>query len=341
MFDMKIVKTITLLLISVVAIGQKTEILSAKQIVDSSVVFCGGEQGIDEIKSSSMNYLLIQPDKSTAIITEKRKTGQKYVQSVLSMQHTPQTTFFDGNILSRVDATSVTKVKTLESMEEVKLRTFNQIQYAYKVLDYELTRLADKKFNNFDCYVISAKAANGYSTINFFDKTNYRLLMVAYPNGNKSLMIEYIYKDGVLFNSVIINTFTESKEKQVLKLQHVHLNVKISDLWFKCPYSDKVYIPPHITTGEFESTNGVKSVFVRTEKAQDYIDEKGNITSKRLLKWNSEDSYGLIDDKAIKNKDTSPESQILVRIISWDDDEYVCHWISDKYTDTQDYKIKE
>ncbi len=71
---MKVFKTITLLLISVVAFGQKTDSLSAEQILDSSIAFCGGIQKIDKIESSSINYLLIQPDKSTAIITEKRKT---------------------------------------------------------------------------------------------------------------------------------------------------------------------------------------------------------------------------------------------------------------------------
>jgi hypothetical protein len=154
-------------------------------------------------------------------------------------------------------------------------------------------------------------------------------------------MIEYMFKDSVLFNSHIVNTFASSDEKQVLKLQHVHLNVNISDLWFNCPYSDKVYTPPHIKTGEFVSRNGEKTVFTRTEKSQDYEDDQGKFIMRRFLKWSNEDTYGLIDEKAINNNDTSPESQILVRIISWDDNEYVCHWIAGKYTDTQDYKIKE
>ena len=338
---MKVFKTIILLLISAVAFGQQTDSLSAEQIVDSSIAFCGGFQKIDKIESSSMNYLLIQPDKSTAIIAEKRKTGHKYVQSVLSMNHIPQTTFFNGDMLSRVDGSSVTKVKDLESIEEVKLKTFNQVQYGYVALDYELTRLPDKKFNNFDCYVVNAKAANGYTTMNFFDKTNFRLLMVVYPNGNKSLMIEYIFKDSVLFNSHIVNTFAGSVEKQILRLQHVDLNIDISNLWFNCPYEDKVYTPAHIKIGEFESTNGDKTVFTRTEESQDYKDDQDKPIMRRFLKWTNEDSYGLIDERAIKNNNTSPESNILVRIISWDANEYVCHWIAGKYTDTQDYKIKE
>ena len=62
---------------------------------------------------------------------------------------------------------------------------------------------------------------------------------------------------------------------------------------------------------------------------------------KRILQWTNDDTYGLIDEEAIINKDKSPESEILVRIISWDNNSYVCQWMAGKYTDTQDYKIKK
>ena len=137
-------------------------------------------------------------------------------------------------------------------------------------------------------------------------------------------------------NSHIVNTFADSEEKQVLRLQQVHLNIEISHLWFNCPYKDKVYTPPHIKTGVFESTNGDKTTFIRTEKSQDYKDDQGKLIMRRFLKWINDDTYGLINEKAINN--ISPESQILVRIISWDDNKYVCHWIAGKYTDSQDYK---
>ncbi|MEB2774484.1 hypothetical protein SYJ56_04155 [Algoriphagus sp. D3-2-R+10] len=338
---MKILNTLILLLLSVIALGQSTDELTAEQILDSSIVFCGGEKRIAEIESSSVNYLLVQPDKSTAVVTEKRKSGQKYVQSILSMTHVPQTTFFDGKKLSKVNGSSVIQVDNIKSIEEIKLRTYNQVQYGYKMLNYKLTRLSDKKFQHFDCFVIDAEADNGYITTNFFDKTDFRLLMVIYPNGNKSLMIDYFFKDSVLFNSHIVNTFANSDDKQILKLQHVHLNTNISELWFNCPYQDSAYTPPHIKTGKFESTNGEKTLFTRTEKSQDYYDDHGKIILRRFLKWANNNTYGLINENAIKENDTSPESEILVRIISWDDDEYVCHWISGKYTDTQDYKIKK
>jgi hypothetical protein len=321
--------------------AQKQDKLTASQIVDSSLVFCGGELRISKINSVQINYLLIQPDQSTAIINDKLKTGEKYVQCVLSKTHFPQTTFFNGEKISRVDGNSVIHVTDIQSKEGVKLKTYSQIQYGYKKLNYQLSRLPDQKFKNFDCFVINAKANNGYTTMNFFDKTNYRLLMVVYPNGNKSAMIEYVFKNGVLFNSHIVNTFANSKDLQILELRTIDLNANISNTWFNCPYSDKVYIPEYIKTGQFVSTNGEATTFNRTKISMDYTDNKGNIVLRRFLAWGivSPDTFGLIDEQAFKNNDKSSSSQILVRVVSWDEHGYVCQWITDKYTDTQDYKL--
>jgi hypothetical protein len=336
---MKLLHTFFFLLLSVIGLSQNSSGLTAEQILDSSIAFSGGEKRIASIESSTINYLLVQPDQSTAIITEKRRTGQKYVQSILSKTHVPQTTFYDGKKLSRVDGESVIQIAEIAQIEEIKLKTYNLVQYGYKRLHYELTRLPDKKFQNFDCYVVDAKASNGYTTMNFFDKRNYRLLMVVYPNGDKSLMIDFILKDSVLFNSHIINTFANSDELQDLSLQHIDTKGAISDLWFNCPYKDKVYVPKELITGRFGSTNGEKTIFTRTNESQDYEDENGKVLHRRFLKWASGDTYGLIDEKAIRDNIKTPESEILVRIISWSSNEYVCHWIAGKYTDTQDYKL--
>jgi hypothetical protein len=321
--------------------AQNKKELTASQIMDSSLVFCGGEFKIAKIKSSKINYLLIQPDQTTAIINEQLKTGEKYVQCVLSKTHSPQTTFFNGERISRVNGDSVIHVANIQSKEEIRLKTYNQIQYGYKQLNYNLSRLPDQKFKNFDCFVINARAISGYSTINYFDKTNFRLLMVAYPNGNKSAMIEYIFKDSVLFNSHIVNTSPDTEELQILKLQTIDLNISISETWFNCPYTDKVDIPQYIKIGKFVSTTGNKTTFRRTDISMDYIGEKGNIDLRRFLAWNiiSSDTFGLIDEVAFKNNDKSSAPQILVRVVSWDENGYVCQWITDKYTDTQDYKL--
>lgn len=321
--------------------AQNQEKLTASQIVDSSLVFCGGEARISKINSVQTTYFLIQPDESTAIINNKLKTGEKFVQCILSKTNSPQTTFFDGEKISRVDGNSVVHVTDIQSKEEVKLRTYSLIQYGYKKLNYELSRLPDHKFENADCFVVTARAPNGYTTKNFFDKKNYRLIMVMYPNGNRSIMMDYIFKDGVLFNSKVGNGFANSDGIQVLKLLGINLNVDISNLWFNCPYSDKVDIPEYIRTGRFVSTNGPATTFNRNQISMDYTDNEGKIELRRFLWWNfvSADTFYLKDEQEVKNNDKSSSSEILVRIVSWDEHGYVCQWITDNNTDTQDYKL--
>jgi hypothetical protein len=329
---------ILIFLLPILTFGQRKEQLTASQIVDSSLVFCGGETRISKIETSTINYLLIQPDTTTAIINEQCKTGEKYIQCILSKMHYPQTTFYDGQTITRINGNSITKLTDTQSVDEIKLKTYNQIQYGYKKLGYQLTRLPDQKFKNFDCFVVSAKRGNGYTTVNFFDKTNFRLLMVTYPNGDKSLMIDYTFKDSILYNSSILNSSPNSADVQILKLISVDLNPTISDTWFNCPYKEAVYIPEYIKTGKFISTNGVDTRFTRTATFMDYTDEKGDVTLKRYLTWGaiSPDSFTLTDEPA---GDSSSSSQILVRIISWDNKGYVCQWITDKHTGTQDYKL--
>jgi hypothetical protein len=94
-------------------------------------------------------------------------------------------------------------------------------------------------------------------------------------------------------------------------------------------------------TGKFESTNGTTTVFTRTDRMQEYFDEKGVVDLRRFLLWRTADTYGLVDEKAVMENNNTPGSTILVRIISWDEDEYVCQWVAGKYTDTQDYKKKK
>ena len=329
--------TLLLLFFSQVVIGQTMREISSKQIIDSSLIFCGGEKHLAKITSCNITYQFSAPDQSIAIINQQIKTGNKFVQSILSRAHPTHTTFFNGEKVSRVKGDSVFHSADPLLLEELKLKTFNQIQYGYKVLGYELTRLPDQKFKNFDCFVVDAKSPKGFKTTNFFDKTNFRLLMVVYPNGNKSLMINYVFKDSVLINSLIITTFVDSEEMQSQQLVKAELNAAISDTWFNCPYTDKVFLPDYIITGKFESITGAATIFERTKKSQDYLDEQGKVSLQRPLKWRSSDTFGLKNEMAKETED--PSKEILVRIISWDKQGYVCQWQAGIYTDTQEYKI--
>lgn len=330
---------ISALLLPILSFAQNQQQLTANQIVDASIAFCGGETRLSKISTGRINYQLILPDQPTAIINEQIRTGKKYTQCILSTSHIPQTTFFNGEKVSRVSGDSITHITDVQAREEIKLKTYTQIQYGYKQLKYQLTRLPDQKFKNFDCFVVNAKADNGYTTMNFFDKTNFRLLMIAYPSGNKSLLIDYVFKDSVLFNSQILNTYANSAETQTLKLRNLDINPAISDVWFTCPYADKIELPQYIKTGKFTSSNGADTRFTRTDKFMDYTDAAGKTILRRLLFWLTADGFALIDEKAAQDNNKAMQPSILVRVISWDENGYVCQWITDTQTDTQDYKL--
>ncbi|MDJ1466766.1 hypothetical protein QNI19_36270 [Cytophagaceae bacterium DM2B3-1] len=331
--------TVILVFISALTYAQKANELTAQQIIDRSIQFCGGEKRIAALKTSNMTYILLQPDSSTAIINEKRTCGSKYVQSILSHTNQPQTTFYDGKEIAQVNGEKVIHVAMSNTVEEMKLKTYHHLPVGYKMLQYKLNRLPDKKFDSFDCYVVQATNSNGYTTINFFDKTNFRLLMVAYPNGNKSLFIDYVFKDEILFNSYIINTIEATAEKQIFQLRNLKLNIPIADQWFHCPYASSVEIPPFIKTGTFVSVDGDKTNFTRTNTVMEYTDEQGKVIKRRYLQWVTKDVFGLIDEEALKANTATPESLIRVRVVSWDETGYVCQWIMGEYTDTQSYII--
>src|SRR3569623_625001 len=102
--------------------AQKKHKLTADQIIDASITFCGGEARISKIKTVQTIYLLIQPDQSTATIDDKLKTGEKYVQSILSKNNSPQTTFFNGEKISRVDGNSVIHITDIPSKKKQNLK---------------------------------------------------------------------------------------------------------------------------------------------------------------------------------------------------------------------------
>lgn len=333
----KTINTILILLQAALLYSQSQDALTAVQILTSSIEFCGGEKRLSGIKTTELTYLYVGSDNTIATIAEKRETGKKYTQSILSKELVPQTTIFNGKVMTKIEGSAVMRYEEIEKIEEIKLRTYNNIQYGYKELKYNLIRLPDEKFKNFDCYVIQVTAKNGYSTTNFFDKTNYRLLMIVYPNDDKSLMIEYNFKDSVLFNSLILNNGAGGKVEKI-RLLDTKINTAISESWFVNPYKDSVAVPGYIRTGKFQPVND-DSVLERTDSTQTETYNQGKDKIKLSLRWIYTDTYGMISGEPLGKNDRSPEKEILVRIVSWNKSGYVCHYFTGQGCGTQEYRI--
>lgn len=322
-------KIVILLFYVQIGFSQSVSELTAEEIINSSIEQIGGVQKLQSVKTSEFAYAFINSVQEIASIIEKRNIGKYFTQSILSKKHTARTTFFDGQQVVIINGDSIDNYNLEKIKEEVELKTYDHIQYGYKKLGFSLKRLPDENFNNFDCYVVRAESKNGYSTINFFDKSNAKLIMIVYPSGDKSLVIEQIEKNGIHYNSHIINT-KENGEISHLKLLDVKINNPIADVWFKSPYNNVVKIPNDIKIGEFSPTDS-NSILTRNEFEQ--IEKYGgNKKVTTILKWKSNDTFELKTKNNI-----NAEQIILVRVVSWNEDEYVCHYITDKAVGTQEY----
>ena len=98
--------------------------LTAEQILDSSIVFCG--EFIPK-KASELTYVALLSDNSTATIDEKRIEGEKFTQCILSMTHVPQTTFYNGKNFTRINGDTLIKIEKIKTIDEIKLRTFTNL----------------------------------------------------------------------------------------------------------------------------------------------------------------------------------------------------------------------
>jgi hypothetical protein len=324
---------IIILFLVQIGFAQSSSDLTAEQIVNLSINQIGGIQKLKTINTSELAYAYINENDEIASIVEKRNIGKNFTQSILSENHFAQTTFFDGKSVVKVDGENISKFNLEKIKDEVRLKTYNHLQFGYKQLNFSLVRLKDENFKNFDCYVVNAKSKNGYSTINFFDKVDFKLVMVVYPSGDKSLLIEQIEKDGIMYNSHILNT---NKEQEIsnLKLLDVKLNQPISEVWFHSPYSNDLKIQQDIKIGTFKPANS-NSILTRNESEQTETYGQNKVIKSNLT-WKSNDTF------ILKPKDSQiNQANILVRIVSWNENEYVCHYKTEKAVGTQEYTRAE
>ena len=135
--------------------------LTASQVLDSSLAFCGGEK-LDALQASELSYTFFQKEGQPVSVVDVRKPGAAYTQSVLAKEYGPQTTFFNGKQVTVANDKGVTHFGAPERVIPMQLRLYHLPQQAYKKLAWKLERLADEQFEHINCYVVRATAPNGY-----------------------------------------------------------------------------------------------------------------------------------------------------------------------------------
>ena len=310
--------------------------LTADDILNKSIEFCGGIGNLSKIKSSNLVYSVSAGDSTNISVVIKREISYKYMRSTLSESHVATSMHYNGSTVTVIEAEEKEIVTDINAIDEIKLQTFNQPQYGYKKLSYSMERLDDQKFDHFDCYVLRATAKNGYSTINYFDKKDFRLIMIIYPKGNKSLLTGYVFKDSVLFNTTIIS-IEENSEKWTWVLKKLENNIILNPLWFSVDNSESTSLPDNIKRGSFISSDG--TLVNRTDLMQTEKNEKLDFL--HFISWYNNYVYVMVDSKSIDKKEPlKPGDNILVKIVSYDENGYVCHYYSKGVSGTQEYRIK-
>ena len=77
--------------------------MTADDILNKSIEFCGGAKNISKIKSSNLVYDLTTGDGSKASVIIKRIVSQKYMRSFLSDKYMPISMLYDGSTLTSID----------------------------------------------------------------------------------------------------------------------------------------------------------------------------------------------------------------------------------------------
>ena len=146
--------------------------------------------------------------------------------------------------------------------------------------------------------------------------------------------MDYVFKDNVLFYSKVVNVVSGS-EQSTLTLKRIDNNIDINSLWFRV--NDTIpYLPPaDIKNGVFISNDGS----LLTRKGAVQTEQNGVKNFKLFLVWIDNYTYSMTYDKVVLNQnEIKSENIILVKIVSWNRNGYVCHYYSGGVGGTQDYK---
>ena len=119
-------------------------------------------------------------------------------------------------------------------LEELKLQSYISLEYGYKKLGYTLERQDDQKFENFDCFTLLVSSPLGRATINYYDKKTGNLIMIIYPNLNKSVFIDFYKAKGITYPSKIlmVDTLGAITSSTLTKLNY---DDNLDSNWFDIP----------------------------------------------------------------------------------------------------------
>lgn len=309
--------------------GQENKI-TAQEIVQRAINKNGGDVQLDSLNSVEFISQIITPNNDTLSFAAKRKDFNKYFISTLSTTHENSSTIYNNGKAAIIKSETVQQIIDPLMLEELLLQCYISINYGYKKLGYKLNRLDDQKFDYFDCYVVMAESPLGRKTLNYYDKKTDNLIMIIYPNQNKSLFIDNYQSKGITCPSKILMTDTANKVTQST-LTKINYQNDLDTNWFNLPNNGIYKAPGLFKTGRFKYINSnIGAESIREKDNQIEIDGKSKTEYK--IKWTTSSDYLLYRLKNISTPPTDENIEFFkVRIITWNGNKYYCQYITSNY----------
>ena len=208
--------------------------LTADQIIQRAIDSSGGDKIFDVVKNVETISQIITSKGDTLSISVKRMNFDKYFVSSLSLGYVNTTTVYNKGKAALISNQNAQPILDPLKLEELQLQSYISLEYGYKKLGYILEREADQKFQNFDCFTVLASSPLGRTTINYYDKKTGNLIMIIYPNLNKSVFIDFYKTKGITFASKIlmVDTLGAITSSTLTKLSY---DDNLDSNWFNIP----------------------------------------------------------------------------------------------------------
>lgn len=307
--------------------AQDSNKLTAEQIIQRAIDSSGGDRNLELFAGLETISQIITVKGDTLSFAVKKLNFEKYYVSTLSLGHVNSTTVFNQGKSALIENQYVQIEENKLKLEDLKLQSFVSIDYGYKKLGYKIERQKDEKFQNFDCFVILISSPLGKATLNFYDKKTGNLTMIIYPNGNKSIFIDFYKDKGIILPSKILMVDT-SDQITFSTLTKVNFDNNLDLNWFHIPAIGKYEAPEIFKTGIYKYLNSNEgSKIIRDKNKQTEI--TGNSQQVYKIEWSSNNDYLIYRLKDASKAPTNDNIEFIkARITSWTNTKYYCQYLT-------------
>ncbi len=270
--------------------GQNSDkTLTADQIIQRAIDSSGGDKIFDFVKNVETISQIVTSKGDTLSFSVKRMNFDKYYISSLSLGYANTTTVYNKGKAALISNQNAQQILDPLKLEELQLQSYISLEYGYKKLGYTLEKQDDQKFENFDCFTLLVSSPLGRVTINYYDKKTGNLIMIIYPNLNKSVFIDFYKAKGITCPSKILMVDT-SGSITASTLTKLNYDENLDSNWFHIPTPGVYKSPETFKTGTFKYLNSNDDAKVLREKTKQ-TEITGDSKKEYKIEWSTDNDY--------------------------------------------------